>query len=1631
MRKKIISVLISLMLIILTVVPAFTVADAAVWTGGTATPSVLGGVYQIATAENLAWFAGAVNNGNSAINGILTADIQLNSVGSTSNKWIPIGTNTNPYCGMFDGNGHTVSGVCVTVDYNGAGFFGCVAYPENTDEIVDVSPEYIVGTREYNIKNLKIVDASVSGKQNVGGIVGYASNAGLLNCSFSGTVTGTENSVGGIAGWVCASSVVSECCSTGVVTGHQRTGGVVGYASGNAVITKCYSNAPVTGYTNVGGIVGTLSSASAVGAFFLGSVTAKNRAGGLAGYSAFGTLKSAYAVSEITSTDAAAADLGGAVGVIYGGTYASVFYDFEISGVDGPEGIGRTVSEMKSRDFVKEVNRSSPYFCYDYTNINNGYPVLTWMLQLDVWTGDRTMPQTNSSGTYLISKPSELAWFAALVNGTLSGFAQNTAANATVTDDLLFNIDVYDDSTGLTEWTPIGTASSPYSGTFNGAGYNIAGIYTNPASAGDSGMNVGLFGYTNGAKISNTVVLDGLICGRENVGGIVGYMFGGSVTSCLCDSEICGDRAVGGIAGNINSAASVTTCGMMGTVTGTNVGGESGSCQNVGGVVGYNNRAVVTKSFASAYINAPLARWAGGIVGYNSSGTVTSCYSTSTVEGYTQAGGIAGYYYNGTIQKCYTAGKVTSMQSGIAFGLVSGTGISYCFYDSGFRTTANTESGATAKLSTQMTGAYATSNMYIGSDFTSKADDTYFYYYPQISSLASSSITSLKNASLESVKRVQGKYIARVEIDGRTDTYYETLPEAFSYAAITPSTVLPTVFLVRDYELADTLTISAEVEFYGENRAVLTRGASLTNAMINITGNVTIGSSLYGDDSDPQFFLEGAEVAGTQSAILVSSSGNLIFEQGVTLKNCKTATTAVQGAAVNVSGSFTMKGGLIADCTCRTVGGAIYGENAQITVSGGTVSGNTSLTQGGAIYNNNGTLLINGGSITGNTAENYGGAVACYGEDSETVVSGDAVISQNIANFGGAFSVRGYGTLKIDDGTITGNRGYNQGGAIYIEEKSNVVISGGLIYNNTAASFTAAGLGSGIYDDGNLELKGAAKIDSGNDVYLTDGKIITINERLTCSGCAATVTPSSYSEGKKILDGQLMSSYYSKIDIPDASWRVLASGKLTSTSASVVCVLSKNQSYSVDYITLADAFAAVGDEDTANITVVADNIISEVIPVHGDVTIICDDTTCTATRDSSFVGVMFDVQPGATLHFGDMSINSYQQAQSDYKSGIQTAGQFILDGGGIPAAAAVNVQSGGIFCMFDDAIIQNCSNPTTSAVTVSGTMEMYGGTLRNNTSAYGGAVYVAQNAFLNLYGGVIAGNTSSHAGDAVYSLGKVTRNIHSYKYYYIGSYVDAVTGETVLKDPEFKVTAKTDILIAEGEAVYVDAKMIYIAENESNEYTRYTTAIPTDVSFTLNKMTVDLKTYKTGNIAVTGTKVINYYIGFVPYVTGYCILSNGALGLNGLVPKSTSGMKVDRSKNTISGIIFGSNTVTTLSGKFENDRSLIKIYSAEGRALRTSNTITTGCVIKLVDTSGNVIDTVTVVVYGDVNADEIIDARDAVLINAIAGGMLTARNISPAKIEAADVNSDGNVTAADAASVEACGVYAEVINQTR
>ena len=227
-----------------------TVSGNGTITGGTFnTPMTGSGTesdpYQISTAAQLKRFRDIVNgpNGqtkNLAACAVLTADIDLNN-----EPWTPIGPDRDSaYTGTFDGQGHTVKNLSVTVNVQPgrAGLFGCV--------------------KDGTIRKLTVA-GSVSCTANqgwCGGIAGYAMDETIENCASLCTVscTGIDARVGGIVGLVDYNSrtlIIRDCYNIGKITGRSDNGsgdagGICGfYLSGQ--IFNCYNVGEITGGNDI------------------------------------------------------------------------------------------------------------------------------------------------------------------------------------------------------------------------------------------------------------------------------------------------------------------------------------------------------------------------------------------------------------------------------------------------------------------------------------------------------------------------------------------------------------------------------------------------------------------------------------------------------------------------------------------------------------------------------------------------------------------------------------------------------------------------------------------------------------------------------------------------------------------------------------------------------------------------------------------------------------------------------------------------------------------------------------------------------------------------------------------------------------------------------------------------------------------------------------------------------------------------------------------------------------------------------------------------------------------------------------------------------------------------------------
>ena len=309
--------------------------------------------------------------------------------------------------------------------------------------------------------------------------------------------------------------------------------------------------------------------------------------------------------------------------------------------------------------------------------------VTTMIMPSMMWAQSITPTQPKGEGTlekpYQIGTAAELYWFAGLVNGTLEGVEKNASADAILTTDITVNNGVLDANKDLVsksdfiEWTPIGTSrDNAYTGTFDGKGYTVSGLYFNNPILSYS--YVGLFGYigANG-KISNVGVLDSYFQFRMQGGGICGKNDNGELQNCSNSSTVIGNYSTGtgGVCGM--NYGTVRDCKNTGSVRGTST---------IGGVCGFNNSGKIENCFNEGIVSG-TSRNIGGVCGNNDRGTTKCCYNTASVSGLKVVGGVCGSNSYGTITNCFNEGTVSGKYyvGGVCGDSYGGT--TNCYYLSG------------------------------------------------------------------------------------------------------------------------------------------------------------------------------------------------------------------------------------------------------------------------------------------------------------------------------------------------------------------------------------------------------------------------------------------------------------------------------------------------------------------------------------------------------------------------------------------------------------------------------------------------------------------------------------------------------------------------------------------------------------------------------------------------------------------------------------------------------------------------------------------------------------------------------------------------------------------------------------
>jgi len=666
---------------------------------------------------------------------------QMNAIGADSNDWnkhfklcadidLSAFTGTgfniignyysNPFAGVFDGNGHTIANF--TYDSNERDYIGLFGYIRGLDSeiknLVLIDPDVDAGTgrnvgslvgwlSEGTITNCYVEGGYIAGNRSVGGLVGMNWDGTITNCYSSCSVWGLV-AIGGLLGNSYPGAVISDCHASCIVTGGVVCGGLIGDIDGGVIrcsstgsvtatgrtagglagdnqgtIEYCFSTANVTGLDagEIGGLVGrNLRNIS--NSYAMGSVFGSYSTGGLVGLN-WETSTTTGSVTNCYSTGASNGT--GLIGKYLGGVITGSFWDMQTSGQTiSYGGTPKTTEQMQTKttftdagwDFTTPVWQmcECPY-----------YPKL-WFETFDRYGGGGT-----AEDPYLICTAEQMQAIGAEPNDWDKHFKLMADIDLSAYTAEQFNM------IGFYDYT---LASIPFSGVFDGNNHSI-GNFTYSYS-GTAHQQIGIFSYINGpsTEIRNVMVINPDVNSGEHgvsTGSLIGFMEGGTVINCNVNGGTvrASNFFAGGLVGMLMDGL-VTQCdgntfaiasdGGAGGVVGTTWGGTISHCSStgqtngqidVGGITG-DNSGQILYCRASGDVNG--YHTIGGIAGENYGIIRKSFCDGSVTASYQEAGGIAGWNFD-EISNCYSTATVTAMisQSGGLVGLNGDGTITNCY----------------------------------------------------------------------------------------------------------------------------------------------------------------------------------------------------------------------------------------------------------------------------------------------------------------------------------------------------------------------------------------------------------------------------------------------------------------------------------------------------------------------------------------------------------------------------------------------------------------------------------------------------------------------------------------------------------------------------------------------------------------------------------------------------------------------------------------------------------------------------------------------------------------------------------------------------------------------------------------
>jgi len=549
---------------------------------------------QISGAADLTDFAGVVNTGGYSLNAVLTADIDMDGADISN---FPIGTQTNPYTGTFDGQKHKISNL----------------------QLINASAPTSYGMfntgANVTLKNFWLDSScAIQGTEEVGLIGRHAGGGGHFEgLGNRGDVTGSDRRDGGIIGAAWGNNktiTIKNCWTTGRITGGAVNAGgaaaiIAWFNSATMVMENCWTIAEVSGATSNAKYVYDNGATNTSASTFTNC------------YSLNG---SQTTCTTITTTDPNNQLTNGELCYLLNGSTSGGTNWYQTLGTDDipyPYNTGHSI--------VYAEHQHCDGSAYDETQLANVQNMdahekvsgfCTYCGEPDTEYAGYITP--NGEGIYEIDSEAKLNWFASFVSaGTTSA---NVAANARLTDNI----------TLTSAWTtPIGTSSKAYTGTFDGQGHSISAFQMTTTGRG------GLFGDVTNATIQNFSISGNLTVTGGTGSGLIAWATSSTIVNIHSALTIevtkSGVHHVGGVVGSARGGNTIDRCSFSGSMT-----VAAGSTDNFAGIIAYitdNDNVTNCANYGSISFSGAGSA-AGGVVGYlnSPSASVKNCLNTGSVH---------------------------------------------------------------------------------------------------------------------------------------------------------------------------------------------------------------------------------------------------------------------------------------------------------------------------------------------------------------------------------------------------------------------------------------------------------------------------------------------------------------------------------------------------------------------------------------------------------------------------------------------------------------------------------------------------------------------------------------------------------------------------------------------------------------------------------------------------------------------------------------------------------------------------------------------------------------------------------------------------------------------------------------